>query len=318
VSEPATARENVDTPADTPAGWAFGVAAYGLWGIIPLYFRLILHVPPLEVLAHRAVWSFLLLGLTIVALGIGSHVRAVFRDRRTLLTLAGSTLLIATNWYTYIYSVTTEQLMQASLGYYITPLANMLIGVVVLGERLRRLQIGAIVLAAAGVIVLTILRGGLPWIAVSLTVTFSLYGLLRKIARAEAMVGLFVETTLLAPIAVGYLSYLTYYGRNSFTLDGPGTMSLLVLSGLVTTVPLVCFAAAARRLRMTTLGFLQFLAPTLQAIVALTTTPEKFSEQYQWSFPLIGLAVALYLADAMWMRRRARSTEAAAEIEPPE
>lgn len=316
MSERAPIRENVDTPS----GWAYGLAAYGLWGIIPLYFRLLRHVPPLEVLAHRALWAFLLIGGLIVALGITGHVRAVLRDRRTLLTLVGSTLLIAVNWYTYIYSVSSQQVMQASLGYFITPLANMLIGVVALHERLRRLQIAAIAFAAAGVVVLTSHTGQVPWIALSLTVSFSLYGLLRKIARAEALVGLFVETTLLAPLALGYLVWLSYQGVGSLTPDDPRTIGILVLSGPVTTVPLVCFAAAARRLRMTTLGFLQFLAPMLQAAVAVFVLGEEFSTAYARAFPLIWLAAALYLADAMWMRRKASTKEIAAEVNlpPPE
>lgn len=313
MSDRPPVRENVDTPS----GWAYGFAAYGLWGVIPLYFRLLRHVPPLEVLAHRAVWAFLLIGGLIVALGITSHVRAVFRDRRTLLTLVGSTLLIALNWYTYIYSVSTRQVMQASLGYFITPLANMLIGVVVLHERLRRLQLAAIAFAAAGVVVLTAQTGQVPWIALSLTFSFSLYGLLRKVARAEALVGLFVETTFLLPLTLGYIAWLNFQGFGSFRPDDPETMGLLVLSGPVTTVPLVCFAAAARRLRMTTLGFLQFLAPMLQAAVAVFLLGEEFSTAYARSFPLIWVAVALYLADAMWMRRRARTTEIAAEVNPP-
>lgn len=312
MSERPPVREN----ADTPAGWAYGLAAYGLWGVIPLYFRLLRHVPPLEVLAHRALWAFLLIGVLILGLGITGHVRAVFRDRRTLLTLLGSTLLIAINWYTYIYSVSTRQVMQASLGYFITPLANMLIGVVVLHERLRRLQLAAIAFAAAGVVVLTAHTGQVPWIALSLTVSFSLYGLLRKIARAEALVGLFVETTFLLPLAFGYLLWLDSRGIG-FKNEDSETVGLLVLSGLVTTVPLVCFAAAARRLRMTTLGFLQFLAPMLQAAVAVFLLGEEFSTAYARSFPLIWVAVLLYLADAMWMRRRQRMKEIAAEVNPP-
>ena len=294
---------------DTPAGWAFGFTAYGLWGVIPLYFRLLGHVPPLEVLAHRAWWAFLLLALTIFGLGIGDHVRAVVRDRRTLLTLVGSTFLIAANWYTYIYAVNTHQVMQAGLGYFITPLANVLLGVVVLGERLRVLQLIAIVLAASGVVMLTSYTGEVPWIALCLTISFSLYGLLRKIARAEALVGLFVETTLLAPLALGYVGYLAWQGVGSFTVDDPRTIGFLLLSGPVTTVPLVCFAAAARRLRMTTLGFLQFLAPMLQVAVAVGLMGEQFTVAYQRSFPLIWAAVGLYLADAVVSRRRAAAKD---------
>lgn len=289
---------------DTPAGFAYGLAAYGLWGVIPLYFRLLIGVPPLEVLAHRAWWSFLVLATAVFVCGFGNDVLAVLRRRRTLSTLAVSALLIAVNWFMYIYAVSTEQIVQAGLGYFITPLGNMLIGVVLLGERLRGLQIAALGMASAGVTILTWRSGAVPWVALTLATSFSLYAYVRKIAAAEATVGLFVETLLLSPLALGYLVYLAAMGTGSF---GPSDWMLsfkLLIGGVVTTIPLVCFAAAVRRLRMTTMGFLQFLSPTLQVLIAVLVFGEPFTAAHREAFPLILAAVGLYLTDAMLRRRR--------------
>jgi len=289
---------------DTPAGLAFGLAAYGLWGVIPLYFRLLMGVPPVEILAHRACWSFVVLAAAVVACGLLADVRAVFRRRRTISSLVISAALIGANWFLYIYAVSTEQIVQAGLGYFITPLANVMIGVVMLGERLRRLQVAALLLAAVGVAVLAVQSHQVPWISLSLAASFSLYGYVRKIAAAEAMVGLFVETLLLAPIAAGYLTYLTMQDRGTFGPSDPVMSLKLLVGGIVTTIPLVCFAAAVRRLRMTTLGFLQFISPTLQVLLAVFWVGEPFTQAYRDAFPLILAAVGMYLADAMLRRRR--------------
>jgi chloramphenicol-sensitive protein RarD len=288
---------------DTPAGFAFGVAAYGLWGVIPLYFRLLIDVPPTEVLAHRAWWSFVVLAAGVLLVGLRDDVRAVLRRRRTLLSLAASAAFIAVNWFLYIYAVSTEQIVQASLGYFITPLANVLIGIVLLGERLRRLQIAALLLAAAGVITLAVQSGAVPWISLLLAASFSMYGYVRKIAAAEALVGLFVETLLMSPLALVYLGYLAQQGTGTFGLHDMRNSLELMIGGIVTTIPLVCFGAAVRRLRMTTLGFLQFLSPTLQLAVAVLLFGEAFTAAHFQAFSLIWLAVGLYLADAVIVRR---------------
>jgi chloramphenicol-sensitive protein RarD len=290
----------------------FGVAAYGLWGVFPIFFRLMAGISPLEVLAHRAWWSFVVLAGVIVVWRRGTAVVAVFRNRRTLATLMASTLLIAANWLTFIFAINVEQVVQAGLGYFVTPLANVLLGVVVLGEQLRRVQLIALLLAAVGVVVLTVHGGEVPWIALTLAVTFSLYGLMRKIAAADALVGLFVETMLLSPLALGYVAYLAIEGRSAFSLPLDDNSVILIASGPVTTVPLLCFAAAARRLRMTTLGFLQFLAPSLQVCVAIFLFHEPFTAAHAWAFPLIWAAVVLYLIDGLGLAR----TEPVSTCEP--
>jgi chloramphenicol-sensitive protein RarD len=291
-------------PGDTPAGIAYGIAAYGLWGLIPFYFRLLIDVPPTEVLAHRAWWSFVVLAAAILVFGQGGDVRAVFARRRTVLSLAASAAFIAVNWFLYIYAVSNELIVQASLGYYITPLANVLIGVTLLGERLRRLQTAALVLAAAGVTTLTILSGTVPWISLLLAASFSMYGYVRKIAAAEALVGLFVETLLMSPLALVYLAYLARQGTGVFGWHDVTNSVQLMVGGIVTTIPLVCFGAAVRRLKMTTIGFLQFLAPTLQLAVAVLAFGELFTAAHLLAFSLIWIAVGLYLADAVLVRRR--------------
>lgn len=303
-------------PLDGVPGFAFGIAAYGLWGLIPLYFRLLRAIPPLEVLAHRAAWAFATLAIIILVLRRGPAVAAALRNRRTVLTLACSTALIAANWFGYIYAVSTEQVVQAGLGYFITPLANMALGYLVLGERLRRLQLAALLPAVLGVVVLAVQTGEVPWIALSLAVTFSLYGLFRKLAAADALVGLFTETMFLTPLALVYLGYLAAHDVATFSTSSPRECWLLALSGPVTTGPLLCFAAAARRLRMTTLGFLQFLAPTLQVLVAVFVLDEPFKAAYRTAFPLIWLAVMLYIYDAVaHNRRRTRESEVVMPLE---
>ncbi|MBL8829472.1 MAG: EamA family transporter RarD [Planctomycetaceae bacterium] len=288
--------------AESRAGLIYGIVAYGLWGAMPLFFRQMAGVSPVEILAHRALWSFVFVALIVMAMGKLRVARALLGDRKTLLLLVASTCFIAANWLTYIYAVSTHQVVQAGLGYFITPLANVLLGVVVLGERLRRLPLLALFVAAAGVVILSIHAGQAPWIALLLAVTFSTYGLLRKLAATEALVGLWIETTLLAPLAIGYLCYLESQGAGVFAFDANAQNGWLAATGPVTTAPLVCFAAAARRLPMTALGFLQFITPTLQMGVAIFLFREPFTTAHAWAFALIWTAVALYLFDIL--RRR--------------
>jgi chloramphenicol-sensitive protein RarD len=284
---------------DSLSGLIYGLGAYGLWGVIPLYFRLVRHLNPLEVLAHRAVWSFLLLAALVAAFGKMPVAWRALSHRKSLFALVASSFLIAANWLTYIYAVQSEQIVQASLGYFITPLANALIGRVILGERLKRLQIIALGFALAGVLVLTALLGTIPWIALSLAVSFSLYGLMRKTMPADSLVGLFAETLLLSPAALGYLLWLNHQQTGVFRADGNHYEWLLILSGPITCAPLLLFGSAARTLRMVTLGFLQFLAPTIQFLVAVFVFHEDFTARHLVAFSLIWTAVLLYTADSV-------------------
>lgn len=287
--------------AEARRGLWYGLGAYGLWGCIPLYFRLLRHLAPLDVLAHRVWWSFILLLVIVAALGRLRDLRQTWRSPRAMGFLTATAALIAINWFTYIYAVSSEQLIQASLGYFITPLANVALGVIVLNERLRRLQVVALVLATAAVIYLGRSVGEVPWIALSLAASFSLYGLLRKLAHVEALLGLLIETTLLVPLALGYIVYHYCQGTPGKSFDWL-TYGLLALAGAVTTGPLLLFAAAVRRLTMTTLGFLQYLAPTLQFVVAVLLFGEKFTQAHQYAFAAIWAAVALYTLDSLRAR----------------
>lgn len=270
---------------------------------MPLYFRQLAEVSPVEILAHRAWWSCVLTTLIVIGARRLPVARAVLGDRRTLMLLLASTLFIGANWLTYIYAVSSRQVVQAGLGYFITPLANVLLGVVVLGERLRRLQVLAVGVATLGVLVLSIYGGTVPWVALSLALSFSLYGLLRKLAQVEALAGLFIETALLAPVALVYLAQLALSGEGVFAWGTTRLDAWLMASGPVTAAPLLCFTAAARRLPLNTMGFLQFITPSLQMGVAIWLFREPFTTAHRWTFSLIWTAVAIYLVDAVWGRK---------------
>lgn len=305
-------------------GLLFGVVAYGLWGLIPLYFKLVASVTPLEVLAYRVVWSCLLLAVILTVVRQWGALQGVFRSRASMMSLLGSTVLIAVNWLIYIYAVTNDQVLQSSLGYFITPLMNVLLGVLVLGERLRKAQIAALALAATGVVILALYVGALPWIALSLAGTFSLYGLLRKTVAADSLVALSVETILLAPLCGLYLLALPLAAgltaRQVGALPTSLNMHLLLsFSGPMTVVPLLCFASAARRLRLTTLGILQYSAPTIQFVLAVLVFREPFSPTQLVSFCFIWAAVLIYTIESLWsyQNERRRAQLALREETPP-
>jgi chloramphenicol-sensitive protein RarD len=280
-------------------GVAYGLAAYTLWGVFPLYFHFIFArgVSPLEVLAHRVAWSCLLLLGAVTLQGRWPHIRQALQNRRILLTLALSTALIATNWLTFLYAVSTHQVLQASLGYFLTPLANVLLGVTLLGERLRFWQRLSVVLAAIGVTLMAYLGGEVPWIALLLAVTFAFYGLCRKTVAVDSMLGLTVETALLAPLAFCFLGGA--YAAGTGTAVGTLVWVLLLLSGAATALPLLMFASAARRLRFVTLGFLQYVGPTIQFLLAVFVFHEPFSPEKMTCFAFIWAAVAVYSLDSL-------------------
>lgn len=278
-------------------GLAYGLAAYGLWGLIPLYFRAVRHVPPLEMLAHRAAWSLAVLVIVAGISGQWRQVRQGLKAPKAILMLGLSTVMLSVNWLTFIYAVATAQVLQSSLGYFITPLVNVLLGVLVLGEQLRLYQKISIGLAAAGVCVLAVTAGVLPWIALVLAASFSLYGLLRKTMPISGLVGVLVETLAMTPPAILYLAYAEQSAMA--TEKDAGTWCLLALSGVVTSVPLLLFVGAARRLQLSTLGILQYLSPTLQFVVAVFVFHEPFSGAQISSFLCIWAAVGLYAADSL-------------------
>jgi chloramphenicol-sensitive protein RarD len=298
-----TARAAEDRAA-VRAGLLYGLAAYGWWGLVPLYFKAVADLPAVEILAQRIVWSVAFLAMVLAWARRWQDVARCFRDRRLLLTLLGSTVLIALNWLAYIYSVTSGQLVQSSLGYFILPLVSIALGMVWFKERLRPLQLAAVAVAAAGVLELTRANGELPWIAMVIAFSFGFYGLLRKRAAVDGLVGLSVEVALLLPVAAGYLCYLGLTGALSLGAQGAATDLLLVLSGVVTAVPLLCFGQAARRLPLSALGFLQYLSPTLALVLGVVLYEEEFGTKEAISFGLIWGALVVYSFDMARTLRR--------------
>lgn len=288
------------------AGVAFGLAAYLWWGLCPIYFKSVAHVPPAEVLAHRIVWSLILLLLLMWRRGRLAELMQAARQPRVLVALSVSTVLVALNWFVFIWAVSTGQLLQASLGYFINPLVNVLLGVVVLRERLRPWQLLSLALAVGAVVLLGVRQGAVPVISLTLAFSFSLYGLIRKLANVGATAGLTIETALLTPLALGVLVLWNTQGTLVFGHLDRATDGLLALSGVVTAVPLIWFAAGARRLRYATMGFLHYVTPTGQFLLAVLAYGEAFSQARLISFSLIWVALAIYSADAAVALRRGR------------
>ena len=285
-------------------GILYGIAAYGFWGTFPLYFKAVANVPPVEVLAHRALWSFVVLAVLVGLLGRWKELWRELHSRKLIIMLTLSTLFIAANWLMFIYAVGSGHVLQASLGYFINPLVNVLLGVLFLRERLRTRQTLSIGLAVIGVLVLTAIVGEVPWVALTLALTFSLYALMRKLMPVDGLVSLTVETLIMAPLGLAYLGYLAAAGsREPLAL---GTVGLLMLSGPITTVPLLFFGAAARRLRLSTMGILQYLSPTLQFLLAILAFREPFSSAQLLSFACIWAAVLIYAADSLFAAREYR------------
>ena len=289
--------------SDTRNGVIAGLICYLLWGVFPVYFKWLETVNPVEVLLHRIIWAVPFGALIIHLRRQWPDVRRALTHRLMLAWLAAAALCIAANWYIYIYAVQSDQIFQASLGYYINPLIFVLAGVVLFGERLRPFQLAAVGLATAGVLILTVSGGEFPFIAIGLAALFSAYGVIRKRVVIGAMPGLFVETLILAPIAVLWLGSILTGGNASFGGGAPGISGLLVLAGPLTVIPLLLFALAARRLTLTIIGFMQFIAPTLQFLMGVYYG-EELTLPRMICFVCIWSAVAVFSADAVRNSRR--------------
>jgi chloramphenicol-sensitive protein RarD len=308
---------NGTTPAEAAAsraraGLLYGLAAYGLWGIMPIYFKWLKAVPSIDIVAHRIVWSLVALAILATLAGAWDQVRAAIRHRRTLAFLFVTALLIGTNWLLYVYAINSGHILAGSLGYYLNPLANILLGRFILKERLTKLQWTAVAIAAVGIAVLAAGALGTLWISLTLCFSFATYGLLRKIIHVESLAGLTIETALLFPIALGWLLMGGSVGRPMFG-SGDSETILLVATGIVSTVPLLCFTAAARRLAYSTVGMLQFIAPTLQFLLAVAIYNEPFTNAHAIAFGCIWTALALYLG-SMVRDRRARQQLECSEL----
>lgn len=298
-------------PRADAAGVAYAAAAYASWGFFPVYFRLLAAVPAPEILAHRIVWSAAFLVGVMTAIRRWGAAARQLRRAGTLGTLAASGILISANWLTYIWAVNSGRVLEASLGYFVNPLVTVLLSVAFLRERLSRRQAMAVALAGAGVAVLVVRAGQMPWVAIALAATFGLYGLLRKRLSVDAMSGLLAEMALLAPAALLYLAWRAARGEAHFG-DGAGQAALLAASGVITAVPLVWFAAGVRRLRLSTVGLLQYLNPTMQFAIAVFAFREPFTSTHAIAFAFIWASLALYTAEALAGARRAAAVRDAA------
>lgn len=287
----------------TATGLLAGIVAFLIWGLAPLYFKSLHDIPAAEILAHRSLWSLVLALLVLAILGKLNDFYSTLRDQECMRSLLLSSLLIGSNWLVFIWAVNTDKMTQASLGYYINPLLNILLGMVFLGERFRPLQWAAVMLAAAGIAHELLQFGRLPLVALFLASTFGFYGLVRKRATAGSLTGLAVETLLMLPLALAYLalsdSPTSNLLGNSASLNG-----LLLFAGPLTLTPLLLFNIAARRLNLSTVGFLQYLAPTLMLVLAVLVFGEPFSTDKAMTFALVWLGLALYTTDALLQRRR--------------
>jgi chloramphenicol-sensitive protein RarD len=279
------------------------LVAYVLWGVFPVYFKLVQAVPPTEVLVHRIVWAVPFGALILHVRKQWPEVRQAFASPATLFWLALAALFISANWFIYIWAVQQEEVLQASLGYYINPLMYVIVGVLFLKERLRRPQIVSVLLAAIGVSYLTIRGGQFPFVAVSLALLFTLYGVIRKQVAVGAMPGLFIETLLLFPFAMAWLGWLMTTQQAEFASGSVSISLLLVLAGPLTVVPLMMFAVAARRLTLTVIGFMQFIAPTLQFIVGIFYG-EVLTPAHLVCFGCIWAAVAIFSVDAFYQQKK--------------
>lgn len=306
--------ENRDT---IRAGLLYGLGAYAVWGVLPLYFKLLAAASATEIVAHRIVWSLVFLAILATLWRRWGAIRAAFASRRVMAALLLTAALIAANWLIYIWAVINGHVLAGSLGYYLNPLVNVLLGVAILKERLSRAQLGAVLLAGAGVAVLASRAGEGLWISLSLAFSFGLYGFVRKVAPVDALEGLAIETAILAPVSLVWILWLEGHAAGGFSAYPGGLQALLVIGGAVTAAPLLMFNAAAKRLPYSTLGFLQYLAPSLQLLLAVAVFGEAFTRAHAICFGAIWTALAIFAWEGVRLgRARARRLAAEECLEP--
>lgn len=290
-------------PAPSASGPLLAFAAFLSWGLLPAYWKALSDLPALEILCHRIVWSLAAVLAALLWTGRLAEARRALTSPREVLLLAASSALIAANWFLFIWAVNAGHVLEASLGYYVNPLVNVLLGRLFLRERLRRVQAWAVALAGAGVLVLLVVHGRLPWIALSLAATFALYGLVRKVMAVEALPGLFVETLVLGLPAGAWLLWLAVQGQGALGHAPLPVQGLALGAGLVTAAPLAAFAAAARSLRLATLGIIQYVSPTGMFLLGVLAYGEPFTPAHAATFGLIWAGIALYTRDVLGLMR---------------
>jgi chloramphenicol-sensitive protein RarD len=276
----------------------FAVAAYTMWGIAPIYFKALTHIPAAEILMHRVIWSVAVLVVLIVGLKQLGKVRTALKSKRVVATLLLAGFLLAGNWLLFIWAVNNNYMLEASLGYFINPLINVFLGRLFLGEQLRPVQKVAVVIAIIGVGLLVISYGQLPWIALTLACSFSVYGLLRKQVNVDSMPGLFIETSMMLPVALIYCVFFATVTAD-LTENSSQLNSLLLFAGILTTAPLLCFTAAAKRIKYSTLGMVQYIGPSLMFLLATVVYKEPLSQARLLTFVLVWTALAIFTYDAV-------------------
>lgn len=299
----------MDALAETRRGYAAAVAAFLMWGLVaPVYFKSVGAAGPAEIMAHRIIWTVVVMGALVFAVKPWAEIRAAVAGRRRLAVFAVTTVLVTANWSLFVWAIAEQRIVEASLGYFINPLVNVALGVAFLGERLSRGQGLAVGVAGLGVAVLVEEAGVFPWLSLSLALSFGFYALLRKKEAVDPLTGLLVETALLAPLALGYLLWLGERGQ-FLNAGGDGVTGwLLLLAGPMTAIPLGLFMYAGRRLALSTLGLLQYIGPTGQLFLGVVVYGELFTTAHILAFACVWLALAIYTADAWWRRRASSAT----------
>lgn len=294
------------TPALDSRGLVLAVSAYLLWGGFPLYFQLLAAAQPIEIIGHRIVWSFLFCAIGVLLWREWAHLREVWANRRLFWTLAGAGALVSINWLIYVWGVLNNHIVDAALGYFINPLVTVGLAVLVLGESLRTVQKLAVAIGLAAVVVITIGYGQIPWVALSLAVSFGLYGLVKKQVggRVSPLAGLTVETALLTPVALVYLAWLQFSGQSAYLAHGPGLTTALTLSGAITAIPLLLFAAAASRIPLTMIGLIQYLTPVIQFGIGVWLNHEVMPPARWAGFALVWVALIMLTVDSVRAARR--------------
>lgn len=294
----------------------YAIGAYTLWGVFPIYIKLLQTVPPVEILAHRVVWSLVFVTTLLTLQHHWRWLRSLVDTPAILGRFVATAAFVSLNWGVYIWAINSDRVVDASLGYFINPLVNVLLGALLLGERLRAVQWSAVAIAALGVAWLTVQGGTLPWIGLMLAVSFGMYGLLRKTASLGALEGLTLETALLFPLAFGYLAWLAFHHQNTFVEAATPMRWLLVAAGPVTAVPLLLFAAGARRIPFTLLGLLQYIGPSIQLLLGVWLYHEPFPPAKAAGYAMIWAALVLYTAESLWQNWRRAPAPAADENAP--
>ena len=301
--QPAQGSEGEASSSDARRGFLFAFTAYLLWGFLPLYMKAVDHIPPLEILVHRIIWSVPVAGVVLLALGRTADIKTAFRSPRTLLMAAVTAAIITVNWGVYVWAISVDRTVETALGYYINPLVTVALGALLLGERLGGLQRVAIGLALVAVVVLTVDSGGLPWVSLVLAFSFAAYGYLRKTLPVGPSQGFFLEVLILAPVCVAYVVWLELAGQGHF-FDSGFNVAMLLFAGPATAVPLILYAFGAKLLRISTIGIMQYIAPTMIAVIGVFVFGEPFGPARMAAFALIWLALVLYTWSMFFGRKR--------------